>query len=39
MDSLSNDVRQKTIENFKKGKVIQAIARAHYDSINAPEMG
>lgn len=38
MDSLSNDVRQKTIENFKKGKVIQAIARAHYDSINAPEM-
>jgi len=37
-DSLSNDVKEKSIENYQKGKMVQTIARAHYDSINAPEM-
>lgn len=38
MDSLSNDIKEKTIENYKKGKMVQAIAREHYDSVDAPEI-
>lgn len=37
-NSISNDIKQKASENYIEGKTIQAIARAHYESIDAPEM-
>ena len=37
-DSLVNDLKEKTANNFAKGKLIQAQARAHYDSIDAQEI-
>ena len=37
-DSLSRDISQKASENYKKGKYIQAQAKAHYDSIDAVEV-
>ena len=37
-DSLSNDIKEKAKENYKKGKMIQAQAKAHFDSIDAQEV-
>lgn len=37
-DSLSKDIMQKASENYQKGKFIQAQAKAHYDTIDAPEV-
>lgn len=37
-DSLSSDIKQKAVQNFSKGKAIQAQARAHFDSIDAQEV-
>jgi len=37
-DSLSKDIKEKAILNYAKGKMIQQEARAHYESIDAPEM-
>ena len=37
-DSLSNDIKQKATQNYVKGKMIQAQARAHFDSIEAQEV-
>jgi len=37
-NSLSNDIKVKAVENFAKGKYIQAQARAHFDSIDAEEI-
>lgn len=37
-DSLSNDIKEKATQNFAKGKLIQAQAKAHFDSIDAEEV-
>ncbi|MBQ4646943.1 MAG: hypothetical protein IJB79_06310 [Candidatus Gastranaerophilales bacterium] len=37
-DSLSKDIKEKATQNFVKGKLIQAQARAHFDSIDAQEV-
>ena len=37
-DSLSKDIMKKASENYQKGKFIQAQAKAHYDTIDAPEV-
>ena len=37
-ESLSKDIKEKSIENYSKGKMIQAQARAHFDSIDAEEV-
>lgn len=37
-DSLSGDIKKRAVQNFAKGKVIQAQARAHFDSIDAQEV-
>ena len=37
-DSLSEDIKQKATQNYAKGKLIQAQARAHFDSIDAEEV-
>lgn len=37
-DSLSKDIKEKATQNFAKGKLIQAQARAHFDSIEAQEV-
>lgn len=37
-DSLSKDIKEKATQNYAKGKAIQAIARAHFDSIDAQEV-
>lgn len=37
-DGLSEDIKNKAEQYYQKGKFIQAQARAHYDSIDAPEI-
>ena len=37
-DSLSNEIKEKATQNYAKGKLIQAQARAHFDSIEAQEV-
>ena len=37
-DSLSDDLKTRAQENFKKGKEIQKIAREHFDSVDAIEV-
>ena len=37
-ESLSKDIKQQATQNYIKGKMIQAQARAHYDSVDAPEL-
>jgi len=37
-DSLSEDIKEKAVKNFAKGKYIQSQARAHFDLIEAQEV-
>ena len=37
-DSLSRDIKEKATYNYAKGKAVQAVAREHFDSINAQEV-
>lgn len=37
-DGLSKDIQQKANENYQKGKIVQALAREHFNSIDAIEV-
>ncbi len=38
MKGISKDISTKACKNYKKGKVVQQIAREHFDSVNAIEV-
>ncbi len=37
-DSLSNDIKEKAEYNYNKGKIVQALAKKHFDSLDAIEV-